>query len=189
MFLSDFTIITPIESLLIMYCFGFNQFDQRFLVSYWRTWCTGSCFPTEHIYLHFHLWRIYTERKRRHFQMSFSNLMYHSYWMASMIKESFRFPIGFRSVWIHTLLQSHFCHNVWPCTQRFTVIQCTHLYHVQHAPVVVSKLFLVEETPFLVLGRHRFHATLPVFALQHDRLKEHRDQKTLRLNVLIFFNS
>ena len=91
------------------------------------------------------------------------------------------------SISVKTPLQIHFSYNVWPYNQGFTVIQCTHLYHVQHASVVVSKLFLVEETPFLVLGRHRFHATLPVFALQHDRLKEHRDQKTLRLSVLALF--
>ena len=89
------------------------------------------------------------------------------------------------SISVKTPLQSHFYHDVWPCTQGFTVIQCTHLYDVQHASVVVSKLFLVEETPFLVLGCHRFHATLPVFALQHDRLKAYADEKTLpRVNVL-----
>ena len=92
------------------------------------------------------------------------------------------------STTVKTPLQGHLCHNVWPCNQGFTVIQYSHLYHVQHAPVVVSKLFLVEETPFLVLGRHRFHATLPVFALQHDRLKEHTARKTLlRVNVLTLF--
>ena len=85
-----------------------------------------------------------------------------------------------------TPLQGHLCHNVWPYN-KVTVIQCTHLYHVQHTSVVVSKLFLVEETPFLVLGRHRFHATLPVFSLQHDRLKEQAERKTLPLNAFPLF--
>ena len=91
------------------------------------------------------------------------------------------------STTVKTPLQGNLWHNVWPWDQSFTVLQYTHLYDVQHASVVVSKLFLVEETPFLVLGRHRFHATLPVFALQHDRLKAHRERKTLRVNVLPLF--
>lgn len=104
-----------------------------------------------------------------------------------MIKESFRFPIRFRPLRKHPYKVTFA--TMYGHKTKVTVIQCTHLYHVQHASVVVSKLFLVEETPFLVLGRHRFHATLPVFALQHDRLKEHRDENTLRLNVLTLFNS